>query len=538
MTTKMNFVSLVGSERSHLLGAHRVGMADPDERVCVTVLVRRRPTVKSLKALIEENNGRTLQQRSHLHHQTFAAQYGADPHDLEQVEDFAQAHGLDVVEVQPSQRRLVLSGTVAKLSAAFHVQLARYEHSRGVYRGRTGPVQIPEPLAPIVQGVFGLGNRPQLRTHFRVLGNSAAGAKQSRVGNTAFSPLQIAQLYNFPADLDGRGQCIGLIELGGGYHITDLTHYFAQLGIPRPKTTSRSIDGGHNHPNGDPNGPDGEVQLDIEVAGALAPKAKLIVYFAPNTDAGFLDAITTAIHDTHNTPSVISISWGAAESEWTAQAMQAMDDVFQDAVALGITVCCASGANGSSDGVSDGRAYVDFPASSPHVLACGGTHLEGMATAISKESVWNDGAQGGATGGGVSEVFALPAWQAGAHVPPSVNPGKRSGRGVPDVAGNADPVTGYQVLIDGQSFVIGGTSAVAPLWAGLIALFNQKLGRSVGYLNPSLYALPTAAQAFHDITTGNNDAYLARPGWDACTGLGSPNAVRLLSALAEQPRSH
>ena len=399
-------------------------------------------------------------------------------------------------------------------------------------------MQIPESLARIVQGVFGLDNRPQLHPHFRVLGNGTAGVSQPRAGNSSFSPPQIAQLYNFPTDLDGRGQCIGIIELGGGYRATDLTHYFSRLGLPKPKTTSRSIDGGHNHPDGNPNGPDGEVMLDIEVAGAVAPGAKLMVYFAPNTDAGFLDAITTAIPDTHNAPSVLSISWGAAEPEWTPQAMHAMDEAFQDAVALGITVCCASGDNGSSDGVNDGRAHVDFPASSPHVLACGGTRLEGSGNTITKEVVWNDGVQGGATGGGVSEVFALPTWQAGGQVPPSANPGKHNGRGVPDVAGDADPVTGYQVLVDGQPFVIGGTSAVAPLWAGLIALLNQKLGRAAGYLNPSLYALPKATQAFHDITIGNNDAYLARSGWDACTGLGSPNAVRLLSALAEQHLSH
>lgn len=531
--TTTNFIPLVGSERDALSGARKVGLADPDERVFVTVLVRRRPTIKPLKAMIEETSSRTPRHRWRLNHHDFAAQYGADPHDLEQVEDFAQVHGFDVVEVQPNQRRIVLSGTVVTLSAAFHVQLARYEHPQGDYRGRTGPVQIPESLARIVQGVFGLDNRPQLHPHFRILENGTVGARQLRAGNSAFSPPQIAQLYNFPPDLDGRGQCIGIIELGGGYRATDLTHYFSRLGVPKPKTTNRSVDGGHNHPDGNPNGPDGEVMLDIEVAGAVAPGAKLKVYFAPNTDAGFLDAITTAIHDTHNTPSVLSISWGAAESEWTRQAMHAMDEAFQDAVALGITVCCASGDNGSSDGVNDGHAHVDFPASSPHVLACGGTRLEASGNTITKEVVWNDGAQGGATGGGISDVFALPAWQAGVQVPPSVNPGKRNGRGVPDVAGDADPVTGYQVLVDGQPFVIGGTSAVAPLWAGLIALLNQKLGRAVGYLNPSLYALPTAAQAFHDITMGNNDAYLAQPGWDACTGLGSPSAVRLLSALAE-----
>jgi kumamolisin len=280
--------------------------------------------------------------------------------------------------------------------------------------------------------------------------------------------------------------------------------------------------------------------LDIEVAGAVAPGAKIVVYFAPNTDAGFLDAVNTAIHDTLNKPSAVSISWGGAESGWTNQAMQAMNNAFQDAAALGVTICCASGDSGSTDGVDDGLLHVDFPASSPYALGCGGTRLEGSGSTITNEVVWNEGVGGGATGGGISDVFDLPNWQANANIPPSANPGGRIGRGVPDVAGDADPVTGYQVLVDGDQFTIGGTSAVAPLWAGLIALVNQKLGHSVGYLNPGIYGLPpsSVSVAFHDIITGNNDItgnngpYPARPGWDACTGWGSPDGVKLLSALS------
>src|SRR6202167_5643810 len=159
------------------------------------------------------------------------------------------------------------------------------------------------------------------------------------------------------------------IELGGGYRPTDLTTYFSGLGVPLPKVSTISVDHGKNHPTGDSNGPDGEVMLDIEVAGAIAPAAQIAVYFAPNTDQGFLDAVTTAIHDTTNKPSVISISWGGPESSWTAQSMTAMDEAFQAAATMGITVCVAAGDNGSSDGVTDGADHVDFPASSPHALA-------------------------------------------------------------------------------------------------------------------------------------------------------------------------
>jgi len=292
--------------------------------------------------------------------------------------------------------------------------------------------------------------------------------------------------------------------------------------------TAFSVDGARNQPVGNPNSADGEVLLDIEVVGAIASQAKIAVYFAPNTDQGFLDAITTAVHDNVRKPSVVSISWGGAESTWTAQSLTAFDQAFQDAGVLGVTVCCASGDDGSTDSVSDGASHVDFPASSPNVLACGGTRLESSGGKISKEVVWNQGANG-ASGGGVSDHFPLPIFQAGANVPVSVNPTHFKGRGVPDVAGDADPATGYQIHVDGKNAVFGGTSAVAPLWAALTALINQQLGKHVGFLNTALYA--KGASALHDITSGNNGAYQAGPGWDACTGLGSPSGQALLTAL-------
>lgn len=196
---------------------------------------------------------------------------------------------------------------------------------------------------------------------------------------------------------------------------------------------------------------------------------------------------------------------------------------------MGVTVLVACGDNGASDGTSGGTPTVDFPAASPYVVACGGTTLTLSGTSIQSEKVWNDLSQNeGATGGGVSEVFALPSFQQSVNVPKA--PNGFAGRGVPDVAGDADPVTGYSVIVDGQQEVIGGTSAVAPLWAGLFALINQSLGANVGYVNPLLYSANEEA-SFHDITSGNNGGYSAGPGWDACTGLGSPNGAALLAAL-------
>jgi kumamolisin len=269
--------------------------------------------------------------------------------------------------------------------------------------------------------------------------------------------------------------------------------------------------------------------LDIEVAGAVAPGADIVVYFAPNTDQGFIDAISTAVHDTTHKPSVISISWGGPESSWTQQSLTALDEACQSAAALGITITAASGDNGSSDGVTTGGNHVDFPASSPHVLACGGTKLLGSGASITSEVVWNEtAANEGATGGGVSTAFPVPTWQAAAGIPKA---GTFAGRGVPDVSGDADPATGYIVRVDGQSMVIGGTSAVAPLWAGLIALNNAQNKKAAGFLQPTIYTAK-ARSAFRDITSGNNGAFSAGAGWDACTGLGSPNGTALIKLLS------
>ncbi|HEU4636951.1 MAG TPA: S53 family peptidase, partial [Edaphobacter sp.] len=312
-----------------------------------------------------------------------------------------------------------------------------------------------------------------------------------------------------------------------GFRQADIAAYFKSLGQKAPKVVAVSVSGGKNSP-GNANGADGEVMLDIEVAAAVAPGSRIIVYFAPNTDQGFVDAIASAIHDAKHNPSIISISWGAAELNWTTQAMNALDAACQSAAALGITITVASGDNGSSDGVSDNGKHVDFPASSPHVLACGGTRLTAANGAITSETVWND-ANGGATGGGVSNFFALPSWQNNSNVPKPT--GANGGRGVPDVAGNADPQTGYTIRVDGQTMVIGGTSAVAPLWAGLLALANQQNGKSAGFINPVIYTAKGKA-ALRDITQGNNGAFQANSGWDACTGLGSPVAPKLITTVA------
>jgi kumamolisin len=518
---------LAGSERTPLPGARAVGKANPAERLEVTVVLRHRQH-DALQERVRKIAIRDKSQR-HLTHEEYAQQFGAEPADIQAVEKFANQHGLTVVEEDQGRRAVVLSGTVAQLNDAFGVELQEFEYPGGSYRGRTGAIHLPDDLQEAVTAVLGLDNRPQARPHFRTRpthGNVQWHA--AAAGSATFTPTQLAALYGFPAGT-GQGECIAIIELGGGYRPTDLQRYFSGLQVAQPRVLAVSVDHGKNHPTGSGNGPDGEVMLDIEVAGAIAPSAKIVVYFAPNTDAGFLDAIAAAIHDTTNKPSVISISWGGPESNWTAQAMTTFDQAFQAAAAMGITVCAASGDNGSDDGVGDGADHVDFPASSPFVLACGGTNLQASGTSITQETVWNEGPNSGATGGGVSGFFALPPYQEGLHVTRTHGGTQALAmRGVPDVCGDADPQTGYDVRVDGQNTVIGGTSAVAPLWAGLIARINAAKARRAGFINPHLYV---NAPALHDITQGNNGSFAATTGWDACTGLGSPKGQKVADAV-------
>lgn len=502
--------ALPGSSRPPSTGYERLGAVDPGEQVWATLVLRRRAELPDDVV----TGGRVLD-RDEL-----AERYGADPADVAAARSALEAAGVTVTEADPASRRVTVTGSAQALGSLFGTALARVRSTPAAggaaveHRHREGELSLPAALADRVVAVLGLDDRPQSRAQLRI---AVSDAVQS-----SYTPVQLGTVYGFPEGTDGTGQTLAIVELGGGYAEQDLTTYFSGLGVPAPQVTSVGVDGGTNGGGTDPGGADAEVLLDIEVAGALAPKASVVVYFAPNTDAGFHDALSTAVH-ADPTPTAVSISWGAPEDQWTGQARAALDQACADGAALGVTVCVAAGDRGSSDGESDGGRHVDFPAASPHVLACGGTTLHTSGGRASSETVWNDGAGQGATGGGASRSFPLPQWQRTVGVP--ARSGGGSGRGVPDVAGDADPATGYQVLVDGQQQVVGGTSAVAPLWAALVCRLAQQAGRKLGLLQPALYAgvaAGAAAPGFRDVTTGNNGDFAAGSGWDACTGLGVP----------------
>jgi kumamolisin len=497
-------VRVPGSVRMPIPGAEVVGPVDPGERAEVTVVLRRRAPLPT-----GERMGRD----------ELADRYGADPADVELVRSAVEAAGAEVVRVDPASRRMRVAGPVGTLAELFATELQQARVPDGqLVRQRTGALSVPAGLADAVVAVLGLDDRPQGRS--RVV--RAAAVERS------FTPPELAEVYAMPAGTDGAGTTLAIIELGGGFVEADLRAYFAGIGVPEPRVRAVGVDGAGNAPEGDPASPDGEVMLDIEVAGGLAPATDIAVYFAPNTDAGFLDAVSEAAH-ADPTPTAISISWGQSEDQWTAQARTAMDEAFADAGALGVTVTAAAGDDGSADNETDRRAHVDFPAASPGVLGCGGTTLSVEPTS---ETVWG-GSGRGATGGGVSRTFPLPAYQSAAGVPGQADTG-RPGRGVPDVAADADPATGYLIRVDGQEVVLGGTSAVAPLWAALVCRLVQALGGPLGRPHEALYdaAGPgVAPPGFRDVTVGSNGAYDAGPGWDPCTGLGTPDGTVLLAAL-------
>jgi kumamolisin len=529
-------VALPGSEKAPAPSTVAPKPTPPRSKLTVSVIVKRKEPLE-----VNRRAGRTSGP-VRVSRAEYKKRHGADSTDIALVRAFAREFNL-TVEPDPTsvaRRTVRLTGTVADMQRAFGVELQQKTINEKEYRVREGSIHLPASLIDSVVAVLGLDNRPQAQPHFRVKKPTEANSSDPDVAahsvSTSYTPVQVAQAYQFPATASGAGQTIGIIELGGGYRQADLTAYFKTLGQTAPAITAVAVDGGKNAPS-TASGADGEVMLDIEVAGSVAPGAKIAVYFTPNTDQGFIDAITMAVHDTTNKPGVISISWGGPESSWTQQSLTALDEACQSAAALGVTITVAAGDNGSSDGGTGNN--VDFPASSPHVLACGGTTLEATGSSISSEVVWNETASNeGATGGGVSTVFPQPTGQASANAP--IPPPATPGRGVPDVAGDADPTTGYTIRVDGQTMVIGGTSAVAPLWAGLVAVANQQLGlkygSTIGFINPAIYAAK-AASAFHDITQGDNGTYSAGPGWDACTGLGSPVAAKLIPLLAPAPAS-
>jgi len=515
-----------------------------------------------------------------LSHDDFERLHGADDADIAMIRQFAAGNNLVVEEVRPAARIVTLRGSVKSVNQAFGITLGRYfePHKAVYFRGYEGEVHVPASLAGLMVAVLGLDTFPAFRPHV-----------VSTAPQAPYLPTEVASFYSFPDTVTGKGQGIGIIELGGGYDATVLQDYFTNtLQLSMPAITDIGIDGATNQPGALPNfnAFNDEVYLDMEIAGAVANDAALHVYFCNATTSSFVNGVAAAVHDTVNKNTVISISWGEMEtapgSGSPASLCQtfitAMEAQLQDAAALGITVCVSTGDFGANCGsfnplygTGDQQAHVNYPASSPWVLACGGTTIFTTGNTITAEYVWNtfNNGNGKGTGGGISVYNTSPLYQInnkistvsandypiGGTAPVTGNAATSSPlpasqntngnmRGIPDVAAFANNTQGYLISYDNITAGLGGTSAATPLWAGLIALMNEQLGRSAGFLNPLLYGQQAVQQALNDIVvssapnaTNNNingygfAGYTAGPGWDACTGWGSPNGKKLVAAL-------
>ena len=515
---------------------------NPNRWLELTVGVRRLKDLPDLSAL----DGKPPGERHYMSRDQLKNDYGSDPAAVEAIEKFAADHHLVVTKDERASARLGLAGTVANLSEAFGVTLFDYTHPRlGDFHARTGPISVPAALGDAITGVFGFNNHRALRRLPRKSRLSEMRLNAAAQSRPWFIPTELAAIYNFP-NANAQNQCIGLLEFGGGVEQSDVAAYFQKIGVPAPNIQIVPVDGVSTDPAADPDST-GEVMLDIDVAGAMAGGAKIAVYFSTFDEKGFIDCLSAVINDAANNPGVLSISWGWDENQpfnntvlWSPAAIDHVNHSLLAAAQLGITVCVSTGDDGSEAQVKDGHAHVNFPATSPYVLAVGGTTLHARKSAKGQtaitEVVWNDG-PGSGTGGGVSDITPVPGYQEG-KVPRSINPGNFAGRAIPDVAADADPNTGYLVMSGGQLGIVGGTSASAPLWGSLITRINALLGARVGNFNALLYNKMGPAGVLRDITSGNNDTdgllngrFPAGPGWDACTGWGVPDGAKLLNAL-------
>jgi kumamolisin len=540
MASKAHVV-LPGSKRGKDITATRVGDVDPQEKVMVTIGL----AGPKLPAA-DEYVGQTLTPKQ------LAEKFGAKQADADKVARSLKKFGLKVEDVSLATRSMRVSGPAKAMEAAFKAGMAIMRSARdGEYRGRQGSIQIPTELKGIVTGVFGLDQRRMARRRSGAAVSAGAAAKLSPLG-----PADLEQRYNFPAGA-GAGQSIVIAEFGGGYFVDDVKAYCNKFQRPVPNIQAVAVDSPaytlqqilalptqqRNQLLGD----SVEVMMDVEIIAGLCSQASISVYFSTFDQRGWVDLLNQVITAK---PVALSCSWGLAEDDpsWSANAIKAIDDRLNAARLLGITTCVSSGDDGSGDQVDDGHAHIDFPSSSPNSLGVGGTMLSKSGSHINEITWWQSPGRrtqngGGATGGGVSTVFPRPSWQS--VKVKSLNSRSIDGRVAPDIAALSGPPY-YDLIFVGKAAPNGGTSASAPLWAALIARISANLpaAKQQRFLTPLLYQNGDGGQSVgrnssRDITVGNNAShpdpgkgYKAGRGFDAVSGWGVPDGVKLLNALA------
>jgi kumamolisin len=518
-----------------------------DRVIEVAFLLRSRRPASAIRADLQALALTKPDERTRLDWKQFDEIYSVTPADLNAMKRFEAHFRMRLVEEDSVLGYHVVKARIRDFEKALKIKIVYFNHTQGRYRSYLGSVQLPAKMAPIVTAVLGLDDRKTTVPH--VHHGSAPSGKE-------VEPAHVAHRYKYPKDREGCGQTIAIIELGGGFYPADVRRQFKEhYKTPPPKISVVSIHHQRNRParradlhkyldafaslatgdqaavgralksmTGEPDLDDQirwtiEASMDVQLTGALAPGANLKVYFAPNTGHGKFHALAAALRDPE--VSVVSCSWGARENFTSDDFVRGFEDLLTKAALLGVTICCSSG----DDFLSPHNLHVFYPASSPLVLSCGGTHLKRW----SAEQVWNEeftASDRVASTGGASRLFAAPSWQGTA----ALRATGRNGRGVPDVAAKADIKDGYSITVAGRLIPMGGTSAAAPAWAALIARLNERNRARLGYFTQLLYT-KAFRSALTDITTGTNGAFRARVGWDACTGLGSPVGAALLLKL-------
>ncbi|MFJ9445572.1 protease pro-enzyme activation domain-containing protein [Kitasatospora sp. NPDC101235] len=519
-------VALPNTVNPAVAHSEKKGDVPAAQQIAVSVSLKLRNTDALDRFLTAVATPGTPEYGHYLTPEQFTAQFGPTQAAVDQVRTYLAQQGLTVTDVSANRQVVNAHGTAAQVSQAFGTHESSYldPQLQRAFFANDAAASIPSDLAAVVQGVSGLDNhavrKNRLATPNAVTPNTASSTP------SGMAPAQYTGAYNLNrTGADGTGTTVALWEFDG-YKSSNLTTYDSQYGLSGPAVSTVSVDGASY--DSAPGQGQGEVELDSEIVRGAAPKATQLVYEAPNSDQGEIDMANKIVTD--NRVSVVSISWGSCEPDTTASSMTAVDNAFKQAAAQGISIFSASGDDGSRDCTrsTSGSTVkaVDFPASSPHQTGVGGTNLKvSSSNTYSSESAWST------AGGGVSTVFAKPSWQTGTGVSGTM-------RTVPDVSSNADPASGFAIYTAGAWQVYGGTSAAAPLWSGYAAQFNQKAkaaGQPVlGEASPRLYSVANSSSygsTFHDVTTGANQDFSAKAGYDQVTGWGSPVADALTTAL-------
>ncbi len=549
----MRWVRVPDSSPHHGTGIRSVsGRPDPAQVIRATVVVHSRCRDPELRREVDRHIRLDPLDRPRLTPLQFVHRYGPLRSDMGMVITHARSHGLRVVGISSARHSVILSGTLERFARAFRVGFANYALGDAHFIGHSTPMFVPSPLSEAVAAVLGFDDRPLARPE------TATAGRGRGVG-----PDTVARAYGFAPVRDGaRRQSIAIMLPYGGYRESDLVGFFTGLGRRVPVIRDLNIDGHSNQPAppdalrqfGDQlrgksglldvlagdraRGPGSsrwnvlwsmEAALDIELAGALAPASDLLLCFMPDNPRGQFEGFArTMTHPTR--PTVISCSWSAHEHDVPPSLLGVLNRLFMFAALRNITICCSSGDDGAAPGE---RRRVHFPASSPYVLACGGSTFPDPA-GVRRESVWNEqvGPKHMSSSGGFSRVFPRPWWQRDRV---KRRGGGRSGRAVPDVAAKADFRHGYRIVAGGRTVALGGTSAATPTWAALVARLNDAVRSPVGCISPQLYS-ERARGALYAVTSGGNGTYRAARGWNPCTGLGTPIGAALLDLVGRSAR--